>query len=85
LIFCVADHAESAYGQSMPNQPDSTESATSTTMMTQAEARKHLGISRPTLLKLEADGVLHPVRYGTSSHRRYDSAEVEALRSGGDR
>lgn len=41
------------------------------------EAR--LGISRPTRIKLEDDGVLHPIRLTPNGQRRYDPAEVEAL------
>lgn len=38
-----------------------------------------LGISRPTRLLLEEQGILTPVRLTPSSHRRYRLDQVEAL------
>ncbi|CAD5999482.1 protein of unknown function [Agreia sp. COWG] len=59
----------------MPNQQVTDESA----MVAPAYVERKLGISRPTRLGLEEKGLLNPVRFGDSGHRRYNRAEVDAL------
>ncbi|GAA1007988.1 hypothetical protein GCM10009551_088870 [Nocardiopsis tropica] len=46
--------------------------------LTQSEVTSALRVSRTTLMRYEAAGLIHPYRV-PGGHRRYDRAEVEAL------
>lgn len=48
--------------------------------ITPKEAQAILGVSRETLRRYAGNGLLHP-RVLPSGYRRYDRAEVEALRA----
>jgi hypothetical protein len=68
------------YRSSMPISHEVTETASP--MMPSGWASNQLGASRSTLLRLEEEGLLHPIRLGKSGHRRYSRVEVLALAAG---